>query len=254
MIFGRKHVENLKSAFTLVELLVVISIIALLLSILMPSLSRVREQARSIVCATNLRQCGLGIVLYAENNRGNTVPNFILYSQYMPYMIRDNNGDTPKNLGYLYAQGYLKEPKLYYCPSASRPAQKFDTEENPWWENHAKILPDVHTYSSYYYYIRVPNSFWNRRLSDSLEARGLASRYETWVKLDKLKNKALLSDTVFYPDRYPHYVKKGFNVAYGDGSVRFWRDGKGYFKDIAQRQPYLSDVQIYEVFNMFDKN
>ncbi len=55
-------------AFTLVELLVVISIIALLLSVLMPSLSKARDQARAVVCLTNLKQWGLVWNLYTNSN------------------------------------------------------------------------------------------------------------------------------------------------------------------------------------------
>lgn len=57
-----------KSGFTLIELLVVISIIALLLSILVPSLVRVREAGKRIVCLSNLKQLGLAFRMYAENN------------------------------------------------------------------------------------------------------------------------------------------------------------------------------------------
>lgn len=57
-------------AFTLIELLVVISIIALLLSILMPALSKVKEQARRMVCSSNMRQLGIGIVTYATEYDG----------------------------------------------------------------------------------------------------------------------------------------------------------------------------------------
>ena len=59
-----------RRAFTLVELLVVIGIIALLISILLPTLSRAREQANALKCLSNVRQLGLATVMFAQEHKG----------------------------------------------------------------------------------------------------------------------------------------------------------------------------------------
>jgi prepilin-type N-terminal cleavage/methylation domain-containing protein/prepilin-type processing-associated H-X9-DG protein len=59
-----------RRAFTLVELLIVIAIIAVLMGILLPTVSRAREQANQVTCLSNLRQLGLAFVLYCQENQG----------------------------------------------------------------------------------------------------------------------------------------------------------------------------------------
>ncbi len=64
-----------KAAFTLIELLVVVAIIAMLISILVPSLSAARRSAKTVICASNMRQIAIGWAIYAQDNRDMSIAN-----------------------------------------------------------------------------------------------------------------------------------------------------------------------------------
>jgi len=77
---NRQH----RRAFTLVELLVVIAIIALLISLLVPALANVRRQSLSVKCKSNLKQCYLGMSMYADNNKDWFAPPDLGCPPYLP--------------------------------------------------------------------------------------------------------------------------------------------------------------------------
>ena len=67
--------RNAKRGFTLIELLVVIAILAILAALLLPALARAKEKAYHVCCASNLRQWGLALTMYLDDNN-QTLPDF----------------------------------------------------------------------------------------------------------------------------------------------------------------------------------
>jgi prepilin-type N-terminal cleavage/methylation domain-containing protein len=109
--------RSMSNGFTLVELLVVISIIALLLSILMPSLSKARDQARDVVCKSNLKQWGLYFNLYV-NDYGK-YPRGVHWWRYgYSWTAQDADGREmwPKALKEYHKNNY----KIFFCAAATQ--------------------------------------------------------------------------------------------------------------------------------------
>jgi prepilin-type N-terminal cleavage/methylation domain-containing protein/prepilin-type processing-associated H-X9-DG protein len=104
-------------AFTLIELLVVIGVIAILAAILLPVISRAKEQARSTACLSNLRQVGIALQLYVQDHE-NKLP--AMYDA----LLSTNTPATNLATVDIVLTNYLGSPKILRCVSDDK--QLFD--------------------------------------------------------------------------------------------------------------------------------
>ncbi len=93
----------MRKGFTLIELLVVIAIIAILAAILFPVFAKAREKARQTSCLSNLKQIGLGMLMYAQD-----------YDECVP---EGDRSSTPPRNWYDLVQPYVKNTQIFKCPT-----------------------------------------------------------------------------------------------------------------------------------------
>ena len=101
-----------KRGFTLIELLVVIAIIALLMALLLPALERAREQAKRVICLSNLHQLTLAWIMYADDNEGRIVNGAPLGTTCQADPGPGNHPDEVPWIGRAWAGGYQNGVKL----------------------------------------------------------------------------------------------------------------------------------------------
>jgi prepilin-type N-terminal cleavage/methylation domain-containing protein/prepilin-type processing-associated H-X9-DG protein len=226
-----------RRGFTLVELLVVMGIIAVLVGLLIPALSKSRKQANRTACLANLRQVYLCYQIYAQNF-GDQIPiGFDGANAEQADSYVHNSAALPGSpfttlFGLLMDANLMTSPQIFYCPSEGNPLYQFNTPVNPW--------PPVTSIDTVVAYGCRPVVYWAN-----------SSVPVPMPRLTRMKSLALVADIVSTTSIVGARHSSGVNTLFGDGSAHYV-DKAAFAADLAKvgNAPVFSSSHNADVLNL----
>lgn len=192
---------QVRRGFTLVELLVVIGIIAVLISLLLPSLGKARAQAQRTACLSNLRQVHQAFVFYALDHHDQVPLGYRSAKQYNSMLFSATAGKFVL-FGHLFQARLLSDGRAFYCPSENNPSFMHDTAQNPWPALDATPTTNIQLGYSLRPEMKIPDTLVGML-----------------PKLSRFKSRAIVADLTSAKLRVDTRHVSGVNALFGDGSA-----------------------------------